>query len=55
MKRNNSVEIPVGTSLSNLPKIFEDVKNFIQATRDVKREKCDPDNIKVLPRLELEW
>lgn len=54
-EENHSLKIPVGTYLSNLPKIFEDVKNFIRAKIDVNREKYDPDNIKVLPRLELEW
>lgn len=35
----------MGTSLSNLPNIFEDLKNVIKATRDVNRDKSDPGNI----------
>ena len=33
------------TSLSNLPNIFEDLKNVIQATREVNVEKSDTDNV----------
>ena len=44
-QRTNGLKIPVGTSLSNLPNIFEDLKNVIQATREVNREKSDTDNV----------
>ena len=44
-QRSNGLKIPVGTSLSNLPNIFEDLKNVIQATREVNRGKSDTDNI----------
>ena len=43
---NSGLTIPVGTSLSNLPNIFEDLKNVIQATRETNRGKSDTDNIK---------
>ena len=44
-QKTNGLNIPVGTSLSNLPNIFEDLKNVIQATREVNAEKSDTDNV----------
>ena len=49
-KRNddNGAEVPQGTSLSNLPNIFEDLKQLIKITREVNRDKVDPDNIEAI-------
>lgn len=44
-QRSSGLKIPVGTSLSNLPNIFENLKNLIEATREANGEKSDMDNI----------
>ena len=45
---DNGAEVPEGTSLSNLPNIFEHLQQLIKITREVKRDKVDPDNIKAI-------
>lgn len=44
-QRSSGLKILVGTSLSNLPNIFENLKNLIEATREANREKSDMDNV----------
>ena len=42
---DNGSAVPQGTSLSTLPNIFEDLQQLITVTRQVNRDKEDPDNI----------
>ena len=45
---DNGSAVPQGTSLSTLPNIFDDLQQLITVTRQVNREKGDPDNIEAI-------